>query len=193
MLLVVAVITTGFSLPGIHGPAHLPLRAAHRRVSALQACATASEDGALSEERQEYLHGPLVTDGATAFVPKVAATGNARACAPMAVAAEQDAVPAESRPARSRRPLPIRIDERWLDLRAWRAAHPAGVHWIDGYEGRDATDVMHAFHSEAATSMLRRLPRLSPSTPPPSLPPTSKLTLGFRNLRAKLIADGWYV
>jgi len=109
-----------------------------------------------------------------------------------AAAAEEDEVPAESRPARSRRPLPIRIDERWLDLRAWRAAHPAGVHWIDGYEGRDATDVMHAFHSEAATSMLRRLPRLSPSTPPPSLPPTSKLTLGFRNLRAKLIADGWY-
>jgi len=44
---------------------------------------------------------------------------------------------------------------------------------------------MHAFHSEDAVSMLSRLPRLSAAVQPPSLPPASALTLGFRRLRAR--------
>ena len=95
-------------------------------------------------------------------------------------------------PPRLREALPIRIDDQWYDLRAWRAAHPAGPHWLDGFAHQDATDVMHAFHSDEAVAMMTRLPKLSASVAPPSLPPTSELTIGFRALRAKLIADGWY-
>merc|ERR1740130_2036160 len=44
--------------------------------------------------------------------------------------------------------LDVRIHGDWYDLTGWRKAHPAGVHWIDWYDGRDATEVMDAFHSE---------------------------------------------
>lgn len=113
------------------------------------------------------------------------------------VAAETMAAPAATVPARERRskpihePLPVRIDDEWYDLGAWRAAHPGGVHWIDGFAGRDATDVMQAFHSDEATSMLSRLPRLRRLSPP-SLPQTSELTHGYRRLLAQLRRDGWY-
>ncbi|EOD25228.1 hypothetical protein EMIHUDRAFT_463495 [Emiliania huxleyi CCMP1516] len=86
-----------------------------------------------------------------------------------------------ARPPQPVKALPVRIDGEWFDLRRWRAAHPAGVHWLDGFAGRDATDVM-----------LSRLPRLSAAVQPPSLPPASALTLGFRRLRARLVAEGWY-
>jgi hypothetical protein len=76
------------------------------------------------------------------------------------------------------------------DLHAWRAAHPGGTHWIDGFAHRDATDVFHAFHSADATAMTKRLPRLR--MPPPSLPPPSDLTLSFRRLRDELVREGWY-
>ena len=40
--------------------------------------------------------------------------------------------------------LHVRIDDVWYDLTNWRAAHPAGVHWIDAYQNRDATEVSFA-------------------------------------------------
>ena len=46
-----------------------------------------------------------------------------------------------------------------VDLTNWRAAHPAGTHWIDAYDGADATEVMYAFHSDRAMSMMQRLPK----------------------------------
>ena len=82
------------------------------------------------------------------------------------------------------------MDGEWYDLSAWRVAHPAGTHWIDGFANRDATDVLHAFHSAEALAMTSRLPRLKSA--PPSIPPTSALTLGFRKLRAELLRDGWF-
>lgn len=89
-------------------------------------------------------------------------------------------------------PLHVRIDDQWMDLTKWRVAHPSGPHWIDGFSGRDATEVFYAFHSSEAASMLNRLPRLPASSPPPSLPPTTPLTKSFRQLRAELLRDGWF-
>ena len=88
--------------------------------------------------------------------------------------------------------LNVRIDDTWYDLSRWRAAHPSGPHWIDGFDGCDATEVMYAFHSDEAMAMLERLPR---SREPPTelrVPPATPLMLAFRRLRAQLIADGWY-
>ena len=42
---------------------------------------------------------------------------------------------------RSKDRLHIRIDDEWYDLTNWRAAHPAGAHWIDAYKNSDATEV----------------------------------------------------
>lgn len=48
----------------------------------------------------------------------------------------------------------------YLCLYRWRAAHPAGVQWIDAYADRDATEVVYAFHDLAETEkLLQRLPR----------------------------------
>lgn len=61
------------------------------------------------------------------------------------------------------------------------------------FAGRDATEVVHAFHSDTAHTMLRRLPKLA--TPPPEaavLPAVTPGQRAFRELRAKLIAEGWF-
>jgi hypothetical protein len=49
--------------------------------------------------------------------------------------------------------LNVRIHGKWYDLLGWRKAHPAGEHWIDYYDGRDATEVMDAFHSVKGRKM----------------------------------------
>merc|ERR1711965_448396 len=43
--------------------------------------------------------------------------------------------------------LNVRIDDEWYDLTGFRAAHPAGSHWIDAYNNQDATEVLYGFHS----------------------------------------------
>lgn len=91
--------------------------------------------------------------------------------------------------------LDVRIHNQWYDLSGWRKAHPAGEHWIDYYDGRDATEVMDAFHSEKGRAMYQRLPASSPSTIAQlesSVPADTSTQLAFRKLRAQLEADGWW-
>ena len=79
--------------------------------------------------------------------------------------------------------------------KGWRKAHPAGSHWIDWYDGRDATEVMDAFHSEKARSMWQRLPRSDPVTAlqlEQDVVPDSSTQIAFRELRDELEADGWF-
>jgi len=77
----------------------------------------------------------------------------------------------------------------------WRKAHPAGDHWIDWYDGRDATEVMDAFHTQKARDMYQRLPeskqeakRLLEDTTPPD----SETQIAFRKLRTELEEEGWF-
>merc|ERR1719247_2982266 len=86
--------------------------------------------------------------------------------------------------------LNIRIDDEWYDLTNWRAAHPAGAHWIDAYKNEDATEVMYGFHSDKAMGMIKRLPRSK--EPPVGVHPPVQSSYAFREFRAKLLADGWY-
>lgn len=55
--------------------------------------------------------------------------------------------------------LDVRIDDEWYDLSGWRKAHPSGSHWLELYKGRDATEVMHGFHSEKGRTMFQKLPK----------------------------------
>jgi acyl-lipid Delta6-acetylenase / acyl-lipid (9-3)-desaturase len=92
-----------------------------------------------------------------------------------------------------REALDVRIDDTWYDLSGWRKAHPAGEHWIDLYRSRDATEVMHAFHSAKGMQMLARLPKSkNPEDLNESAAPVSELTRNFRELRSKLVQDGWW-
>ena len=92
-------------------------------------------------------------------------------------------------PQRSADKLQIRIDDDWYDLTNWRAAHPAGSHWIDAYNNSDATEVMYGFHSDRAISMFKRLPK---SQSPPDVRPPTAATYAFRQFRQRLVEDGWY-
>ena len=87
------------------------------------------------------------------------------------------------------RALDVRIDDKWFDLSRWRAAHPSGPHWIDGFDGCDATEVMHAFHSDDAMAMLARLPQ---SRAPPTAAEPTPLMLAFRQYRRELVDEGWF-
>jgi fatty acid desaturase len=91
---------------------------------------------------------------------------------------------------RSRGRLNVRIDDKWYDLTNWRAAHPAGAHWIDAYNNSDATEVMYGFHSDEGIAMLKRLPESK--TAPTDVPPPTPATYSFRKFRQQLVDDGWY-
>ena len=91
--------------------------------------------------------------------------------------------------------LDVRIHNTWYDLSGWRQAHPAGAHWIDWYDGRDATEIMDAFHSEKGRSMYQRLPKSKPDTADlleAATPPDSPTQIAFRKLRDELEQDGWW-
>lgn len=91
--------------------------------------------------------------------------------------------------------LDVRMHGEWYDLSGWRKAHPAGAHWIDWYDGRDATEVMDGFHSDKAREMYQRLPKSKPETAAmlsATVPPDSATQLAFRDLREQLEKDGWW-
>lgn len=91
--------------------------------------------------------------------------------------------------------LDVRIHSKWYDLTGWRKAHPAGVHWIDWYDGRDATEVMDAFHSEKGRQMYKRLPGSNAETAElleAAAIPDSDTQLAFRKLRDDLEKEGWW-
>ena len=82
--------------------------------------------------------------------------------------------------------LDVRVHGTWYDLSGWRKAHPAGAHWIDWYDGRDATEVMDAFHSQKGREMYKRLPKSAEETAAvleASATPYSKTEIAFRKLR----------
>ena len=91
--------------------------------------------------------------------------------------------------------LDVRMHGVWYDLSGWRKAHPAGPHWIDWYDGRDATEVMDAFHSARGREMYKRLPRSTTETAAvldATVAPYSSTELNFRALREQLEKDGWW-
>lgn len=91
--------------------------------------------------------------------------------------------------------LDVRIHNKWYDLSGWRAAHPAGPHWIDWYDGRDATEVMDGFHSAKGREMYKRLPGSKPDVVAmlsETAEPDSATQLAFRKLRDELEQNGWW-
>jgi acyl-lipid Delta6-acetylenase / acyl-lipid (9-3)-desaturase len=91
--------------------------------------------------------------------------------------------------------LDVRIHNKWYDLSGWRSAHPAGTHWIDWYDGRDATEVMDGFHSEKGRKMYQRLPASKPEVVAllrQTTPPDTTTQLNFRKLREELETSGWW-
>ena len=91
--------------------------------------------------------------------------------------------------------LDIRIHNTWYDLSGWRKAHPGGEHWLDWYDGRDATEVMDAFHSEKGRAMYQRLPKSQEKTAQmleASTPADTPTQVAFRKLREELEAEGYW-
>lgn len=89
--------------------------------------------------------------------------------------------------------LNVRIDDVWYDLQGWRNAHPAGSHWLDLYNGRDATEVMHAFHSQKARGMFPRMPKSkNVEELDKNAAEVSQVTRNFRALQQQLETDGWW-
>lgn len=91
--------------------------------------------------------------------------------------------------------LDVRIHGKWYDLSGWRKAHPAGVHWIDYYDGRDATEVMDGFHTEKGRQMVQKLPASDEKVAKmleATVAPDSNIQIAFRKLRDDLERDGWW-
>jgi len=91
--------------------------------------------------------------------------------------------------------LDVRIHGTWYNLSGWRKAHPAGAHWIDWYDGRDASEVMDAFHSAKARGMWQRLPKSSAESVAllrETVPDDTETQKNFRLLREQLEEEGWW-
>lgn len=91
--------------------------------------------------------------------------------------------------------LDVRLHGTWYDLSGWRKAHPAGAHWIDWYDGRDATEVMDGFHSAKGRSMYQRLPKSKGRTIQQleaTVEPDTSTQLAFRKLREDLEKEGFW-
>lgn len=91
--------------------------------------------------------------------------------------------------------LDVRIHGEWYDLTGWRKAHPAGDHWIDWYDGRDATEVMDGFHSDKGRQMYKRLPKSKEAVVPAleaTVAPDSDTQIAFRKLREELEEEGYW-
>jgi hypothetical protein len=91
--------------------------------------------------------------------------------------------------------LDVRIHGTWHDLSGWRKAHPAGAHWIDWSDGRDATEVMDGFHSAKGRSMYERLPKSKDKTVQQleaTVEPDTPTQLAFRKLREDLENEGFW-
>jgi cytochrome b involved in lipid metabolism len=110
--------------------------------------------------------------------------------------ADANCVPAEACDDTScRTSLDVRIHNIWYDLSGWRQAHPAGTHWIDWYDGRDATEVMDGFHSDKAIKMYQRLPKSQPQTTEwleRTVAEDTTTQLNFRKLRLELGVEGFW-
>jgi len=100
-----------------------------------------------------------------------------------------------TKPKQKRKSLDVRIHGTWYDLSAFRKAHPAGTHWIDYYEGRDATEVMDGFHSDKARNQFQRMPKSKPERVRELTmlsPDDSDTQVAFRKLREDLEEEGWW-
>jgi fatty acid desaturase len=90
--------------------------------------------------------------------------------------------------------LNLFINGQWYDLTQWQNLHPGGSEILQHLNGKDATDAFYAIHSEEA---IKRLSRMKPCSSLhiqsilPTIEPT-ELTLSFRQLRTKLINDGYF-
>jgi hypothetical protein len=81
------------------------------------------------------------------------------------------------------------------NILGWRKAHPAGDHWIDWYDGRDATEVMDAFHSDKSRQMYKRLPKSKDKVLTDlekNATPDSPTQIAFREMRQELEDEGWW-
>lgn len=133
----------------------------------------------------------IAVNGDTGTIPSDVADQKAWDCDEDANCVQIDACDEEV----CRTTLDVRIHGEWYDLSGWRKAHPAGAHWIDWYDGRDATEVMDAFHSAKARSMWQRLPKSDPKTAlqlENTVVPDSDVQVNFRDLRSTLEEDGWF-
>jgi len=108
----------------------------------------------------------------------------------------QAAKPQQAPPSKAQaEPFPVRFEDTWYNLARWRERHPVGAHFIDFYEGRDATEAIHAFHGESARQMVRRLPLLdapAAAEREAEVGDVSEVTKAFRALRGRLWEEGWW-
>lgn len=89
----------------------------------------------------------------------------------------------------------IRYRGTWYDVTNFRKAHSAGPHWLDWFDGRDATEIIDGLHSTHSRKMATRLPKVKPEVSAEleaKAAPDSKVQLNFRQLFDQMLRDGWW-
>jgi len=90
--------------------------------------------------------------------------------------------------------LRIAIDGNWYDLTRWQHSHPGGPTILSYLNNKDATDAFYSLHSEEAIKRLERLSKNGLSSPvkPSEIPESSSIDRSFRQLRERLMKEGWF-
>ncbi|EDQ91338.1 uncharacterized protein MONBRDRAFT_6483 [Monosiga brevicollis MX1] len=85
--------------------------------------------------------------------------------------------------------MKICIDQEWYDLTKWAKYHPGGVRILERFDNQDATDHFYSLHS---TDAIRKFKAMRPTETKEDVPEVLPIDASFRELRAKLMDDGWW-
>lgn len=85
----------------------------------------------------------------------------------------------------------MKIEDKWVDVRSWKASHPGGAALLERFKNQDATDAFTSLHSKEAWEKVNRMKSVSP--PPSDLTRKPKnSSLAFRRFREDLVRNGWF-
>jgi len=88
-------------------------------------------------------------------------------------------------------PLTIRINDKWVNIEAWKKVHPGGSLTLERFRSNDATDAFFSLHSKEAIQKFTRMKSTDPPKSQSVITP-SAATLAFRKFKQQLEEEGWF-
>jgi len=85
--------------------------------------------------------------------------------------------------------LVIKIQNKWINVEAWKKLHPGGEHSLERFRNEDATDAFTSIHSPEAWQLVSKMKGV---LSPRSDQSESASSIAFRSWRRQLEKEGWF-
>jgi len=84
----------------------------------------------------------------------------------------------------------MKIQDKWVNVEAWKKVHPGGDVVLERFRNRDATDPFMALHSKEALTKVEKMKSVEP--PKGYVDETKPVDRAFREFRAQLEKEGFF-